>query len=37
MDVVKYLTSEYLSVGEKSDIQFKDEGEQSSEGGEPGL
>jgi phospholipid/cholesterol/gamma-HCH transport system ATP-binding protein len=28
MDVVKYLTSEYLSVGEKGDIQFKDEGEQ---------
>lgn len=27
MDVVKYLTSEYLSVGEKGDIQFKDEGE----------
>ena len=27
MDVVKYLTSEYLSVSEKGDIQFKDEGE----------
>jgi phospholipid/cholesterol/gamma-HCH transport system ATP-binding protein len=27
MDVVKYLTSEYLSVGEKGDIHFKDEGE----------
>ena len=27
MDVVKYLTSEYVSVGEKGDIQFKDEGE----------
>ena len=27
MDVVKYLTSEYLSVGEKGDIQFKDDGE----------
>ncbi len=26
MDVVKYLTSEYLSMGEKGDIQFKDEG-----------
>jgi phospholipid/cholesterol/gamma-HCH transport system ATP-binding protein len=28
MDVVKYLTSEYLSVNEKGDIQFKHEGEQ---------
>jgi len=37
MDVVKYLTSEYLSVGEKGDIQSRDEGEQSSEGGELGL
>ena len=27
MDVMKYLTSEYLIVGETSDIQFKDEGE----------
>ncbi len=27
MDVVKYLTSEYVRVGEKGDIQFKDEGE----------
>jgi ABC-type transporter Mla maintaining outer membrane lipid asymmetry ATPase subunit MlaF len=27
MDVVRYLTSEYLSVGEKGDIQFKDDGE----------
>src|SRR5207237_5595546 len=27
MDVVKYLTSEYLSVGEKGDIHFKNEGE----------
>ena len=27
MDVVKYLTSEYLSVAEKGDIQFKDDGE----------
>jgi phospholipid/cholesterol/gamma-HCH transport system ATP-binding protein len=27
MDVVKYLTSEYLSVSDKGDIQFKDEGE----------
>jgi len=28
MDVVKYLTSEYVSVGEKGDIHFKNEGEQ---------
>jgi len=27
MDVVKYLTSEYVRVGEKGDIQFKGEGE----------
>jgi phospholipid/cholesterol/gamma-HCH transport system ATP-binding protein len=28
MDVVKYLTSEYASIGERGKIQFKDEGEQ---------
>jgi ABC-type transporter Mla maintaining outer membrane lipid asymmetry ATPase subunit MlaF len=28
MDVVKYLTSEYASIGEKGKIQFKDEGQQ---------
>jgi phospholipid/cholesterol/gamma-HCH transport system ATP-binding protein len=27
MDVVKYLTSEYLSVSEKGEIRFKNEGE----------
>jgi phospholipid/cholesterol/gamma-HCH transport system ATP-binding protein len=27
MDVVKYLTSEYVSVGEKGELRFKDEGE----------
>lgn len=28
MDVVKYLTSEYVRINEKGDIQFKDEGKQ---------
>jgi ABC-type transporter Mla maintaining outer membrane lipid asymmetry ATPase subunit MlaF len=27
MDIVKYLTSEYVTVSEKGDLQFKDEGQ----------